>query len=748
MERAQHINRQRRWETLPSGAKASFLPGARARLKPRPSGSAVAEMASDSSQPRDGARPKAWLAWSSGKDSAWALHTVRQAGEFEVVALLTTVNRTHGRVAMHAVRESLLEMQAAAAGLRSVKVPIPSPCPNEVYESAMSEVMARARDEGVRHVIFGDLFLEDIRAYREKQLAGCGMTPVFPLWGKDTRRLAEEMIAGGLRAYLTCVDPRQLDRGFAGRRFDTELLAELPRQVDPCGENGEFHTFACAGPMFRTDVPVTVGEIVERDGFVFADLLPRGAAARTTITEKILAEADMATQNQELQQLLDKLRRLDQLKSDFFANVSDELRTPLTLILWPVEKLLATGHNLTEMQQRDLAVIQSNAARLLGYVNDLLDVPKISRASVLQGSPAAPYHLLGADLDLTEGKRAEEKLREYEKVVESSQEMIVVVDREYRYLIANRAFLSYRGLTRDQVVGHSVSEYMDRNTFELTRDKLEECFTGKNVQYELRFTYPRLGARDLVLSYFPIEGPSGVDRAACILRDVTESKQAEAALRMLSGRLLKLEDDERRRLARELHDSTAQRLAALAMNLSVVSESSDLVNPRARRAIGESLALADECLREIRTVAYLLHPQELDELGLQSALARYVDGFVQRSGVDVELEVSADLGRLPQEAETAIFRIVQECLANIHRHSGSRIASVHLLRRASEIVLEVADAGKGIDEGAVTGVGIASMRERVRQLDGSLQIAMHGSHSAVKTGTIIKVTIPLARDGA
>lgn len=228
-------------------------------------------------------RPKAWLAWSSGKDSAWALHNVR-AGRvpdcaFDVVALLTTVNRTYQRVAMHAVRESLLEMQAVAAGLPLVKVPIPSPCPNEIYEQAMSEAMARARAEGVRHVIFGDLFLQDIRTYRARQLAQCGMTPVFPLWGRDTRQLAEDMLAGGLSANLTCVDPRKLDRAFAGRRFDRDLLAGLPRAVDPCGENGEFHTFAFAGPMFRAEIPVTAGEIVERDGFVFADLLPRNAAA-------------------------------------------------------------------------------------------------------------------------------------------------------------------------------------------------------------------------------------------------------------------------------------------------------------------------------------------------------------------------------------------------------------------------------------------------------------------------------------
>ena len=223
----------------------------------------------NSSQP---GRRKAWLAWSSGKDSAWSLHTVRASGEVEVVALLTTVNRTYQRVAMHAVRESLLDRQAREAGLPLVKVVIPSPCPNEVYEQAMGEAMAQARGQGVYDVVFGDLFLEDIRAYREKQLKSCGMAPVFPLWGRDTRRLAEEMLAGGLIAHLTCVDPRKLDRSFAGRPFDADLLSGLPPGVDPCGENGEFHSCVSAGPMFRRPIPVVSGEIVERDGFVFADL--------------------------------------------------------------------------------------------------------------------------------------------------------------------------------------------------------------------------------------------------------------------------------------------------------------------------------------------------------------------------------------------------------------------------------------------------------------------------------------------
>lgn len=219
------------------------------------------------------AKPKAWLSWSSGKDSAWSLHVMREHGEFEIVALLTTVNRTHNRVAMHAVRETILDAQAAAAELPLVKIPIPSPCPNEIYERAMAEVMARARLQGVTHVVFGDLFLEDIRKYREYSLAKCELTPVFPLWARNTRELAQDMISGGLRAFIACVDPKKLDATFAGRAFDKALLGELPVSVDPCGENGEFHTCVVAGPMFKRAIPVQRGEIVERDGFVFADLL-------------------------------------------------------------------------------------------------------------------------------------------------------------------------------------------------------------------------------------------------------------------------------------------------------------------------------------------------------------------------------------------------------------------------------------------------------------------------------------------
>jgi uncharacterized protein (TIGR00290 family) len=222
-------------------------------------------------------RPRALLAWSSGKDSAWALHLLRAAGEVEVVGLLTTVNQVHDRVAMHAVRSALLRAQAEAAGLPLRTVPIPSPCTNAEYEAAMERTLAEARDDGITAVAFGDLFLEDVRRYREERMAGTGLRPLFPLWGLRTDGLARRMIAGGLRARLTCVDPRHLSPAFAGREFDAALLADLPPAVDPCGERGEFHSFAYAGPMFRRPVAVRAGEVVERDGFVFADLLPEVA---------------------------------------------------------------------------------------------------------------------------------------------------------------------------------------------------------------------------------------------------------------------------------------------------------------------------------------------------------------------------------------------------------------------------------------------------------------------------------------
>lgn len=218
---------------------------------------------------------KILVSWSTGKDSAWMLHMLNQQHPGAVAGLLTTTNSAFDRVAMHSVRRELLAAQADAAGLALHVVPLPWPCSNRQYEALMETAVAGFVGEGFTHVAFGDLFLDDVRRYREARLEGTGLTPLFPLWkAKPTSDLAREMIDGGLRARLTCVDPRQLDRRFAGREFDAALLAELPADVDPCGENGEFHSFVYAGPMFRRPLAIRTGDIVDRDGFVFADVVP------------------------------------------------------------------------------------------------------------------------------------------------------------------------------------------------------------------------------------------------------------------------------------------------------------------------------------------------------------------------------------------------------------------------------------------------------------------------------------------
>jgi uncharacterized protein (TIGR00290 family) len=218
-------------------------------------------------------RPKALISWSSGKDSAFALHEVRRSGEFDVVGALTAVTETFGRVSIHGVRQEILHAQLEAAGLPPRIVPIPYPCPNAIYEARMGEAVTQAVRDGVTHIIFGDLFLADIRAYREAKLAGTGITPVFPLWERPTLALAHAMIASGFEAYLATVDLKKLPAEFAGRKFDSGLLADFPDGIDPCGENGEFHTCVVAGPIFKRRLSVVTGERVERDGYAYCDLV-------------------------------------------------------------------------------------------------------------------------------------------------------------------------------------------------------------------------------------------------------------------------------------------------------------------------------------------------------------------------------------------------------------------------------------------------------------------------------------------
>jgi uncharacterized protein (TIGR00290 family) len=216
---------------------------------------------------------KTLLSWSSGKDSAWALHVLRQQSEYEVVGLMTTVNQLYQRIAIHAVRLELLQRQAEAIGLPLHIIDLPYPCTNAQYEAAMETFITGAKGQQIECMAFGDLFLQDVKEYREAKLAGTGITPLCPIWLTPTGELARQMIAGGVRAVVTCIDPRQLPASFAGREFNEQFLSDLPANVDPCGERGEFHTFVFDGPMFRRPVPIEVGEIIEREGFVYADVL-------------------------------------------------------------------------------------------------------------------------------------------------------------------------------------------------------------------------------------------------------------------------------------------------------------------------------------------------------------------------------------------------------------------------------------------------------------------------------------------
>jgi PAS domain S-box-containing protein len=359
----------------------------------------------------------------------------------------------------------------------------------------------------------------------------------------------------------------------------------------------------------------------------------------------------------------------------------------------------------------------------------------VRKREVAEVSPILFEHLVLTQVD--GDRREKSRLQEYENAVEGMEEMFTVIDRDYRYLVANRAFVTYRHLDKQRLIGRRVQDLLRPEAWHIVKSRIDECFTSGHVlTYEMQYNYPDIGVRDLSITYFPIGGPSGVSRIACVLRDITDRTRTETALRRLSGQLLRIEDEGRRRLARNLHDTTAQHLAALSLHLSVVNEQLGAGHTRGHRAIAESMVLADTCLREIRTVSYLLHPPELDTLGLRSALVRYVEGFSERSAIQVDLRASDRIGRLSQDIETAIFRIVQECLTNIHRHSGSPTANIDVDRVAGALLLEVRDVGRGMRPDTSPGVGVTSMRERVKELGGQMEIRSNGS------GTTVSVTIP------
>ncbi len=369
-----------------------------------------------------------------------------------------------------------------------------------------------------------------------------------------------------------------------------------------------------------------------------------------------------------------------------------------------------------------------------------MDVEVQGTSIVYDGQPA----ILRSICDITERKRMEAAAARLAAIVESSDDAIVGKDLQGIVTSWNAAAEKIFGYAASEMIGQSIRRLIPPERQGEEAMILRQIGRGKNVRHFETVRARKDGSVvDVSVTVSAIRDSSGrIVGASKVAREITERKKAEATLRELSVRLLRLEDEERRRLARELHDSTAQRLAALCMNLSVANEAAGALDARAQRAMEESATLADECLREIRTVAYLLHPSEVDHVGLPSALARYIDGFVQRSGISVETEVAADLGRLPEALETTVFRIVQECLTNIHRHSGSNTARIRLRRSRSDLVLEVQDAGTGVRSDAPPGVGIVSMQERLEPFGGSLEI------SSRPDGTRVKAVVPLVRGAA
>ena len=413
-------------------------------------------------------------------------------------------------------------------------------------------------------------------------------------------------------------------------------------------------------------------------------------------------------------------------------------KTALELGIWMrpeereeiLEQLIAKGR----VRGRDIAVRTKSGERLdVNYCGEVIE---------LGGKKC----LLSVCEDVTARRRADEKLREYEKAIEGVEEMISVVGKDYRFLLANRAFVTFRGRTKEEVVGRLVSEVVGEGFFEqVVRAKLQEALNGSVVKYETRYKYPVIGERDILVTYLPMKDGEGEARVVCVLRDITERKRTEEELRRLSGELLRLQDEERRKIARDLHDSTGQDLVALATTLSQLHASMPSENRKWRRQIAECEALALRALREVRTLSYLLHPPMLDEAGLEDAVRYFAGGFEARTGIQVAFEVEGEFRRLPRAIELGLFRVVQESLVNIQRHSGSFVARIRLSESGRKIVLEVSDRGRGIEasqarkdgtNGHGFGVGIPSMEERVKHLGGILEI------DSSEWGTTVRVSVP------
>lgn len=355
--------------------------------------------------------------------------------------------------------------------------------------------------------------------------------------------------------------------------------------------------------------------------------------------------------------------------------------------------------------------------------------------------------MIGMVADVTERRRAEERLLEYEKTVEGLEEMIAVVDREYRYVIANRQFLKMRNMTRDQVVGRFVHEVLNEGIFDaVVKAKLDECFQGKVVRYEMKYTYAELGERDLLVSYFPIEGPNGIDQVACILQDITNRRKAEQALAGMSRKLIEAQERERTRIARELHDDVAQRLALLAIELDGVQQSLPDSTSELRTRLAALRKQSAQILTDVQTMSHELHSSRLEYLGIVGAMKGFCREFGEQQKVEIDFRSYDLLTPLPPEISLCLFRVLQEALHNAAKHSGVRHFEVQLRADSGEVHLIITDSGRGFDvEAAIhgQGLGLISMRERVGLVNGLITI-----DSKPMRGTNIHVRVPLASEQA
>jgi PAS domain S-box-containing protein len=359
---------------------------------------------------------------------------------------------------------------------------------------------------------------------------------------------------------------------------------------------------------------------------------------------------------------------------------------------------------------------------------------------VLMDGSGEPLRMIGVNVDVTERKLAEDKLREYERAVEGVEEMIVVVDREYRCLMANRGFLKRRNLMAEQVVGRFVHEFVIKEVYDgLVKPKLDECFRGRVVRFELKYTYPYLGERDLFASYYPVEGSNGVDRAACILHDITDRKRAEQALADMPRKLIQAQEQERARIGRELHDDISQRLALLAVGLGQLQE-----NPSALQScLPELRNDTMEISTEVLALSHDLHPSKLEYLGVAAGIKSWCKEFAQRRGMEIEFETDVS-SVLPAEIGVCLFRVLQEALHNAVKYSGVKHIEVRLEENLHEVHLLVSDQGRGFDLESVVhsrGLGLISMRERVRLVNGTIAI-----ESKPMRGTTIHVRVPLGSE--